>query len=215
MTLLDEQIRAAQAEWLDRFTAGPTEIAWSGLAPGDKAPDLLLPDQTGRLRALSEFWADGPALLMFWRHFGCRCGMARGQRLRTEWADYLAAGLHPVIIGQGEPARAAAYLAEHQLPGTILSDPDHVAYRAYGIGHWQVEQVLYDAPAEAWSHRRDVGIAMQEERRASGRPLVDDPWRAAAEFVVGSTGRVRLPYLYQYCADFPEPHVLTTAARLS
>jgi len=25
-------------------------------------------------------WADGPALLLFWRHFGCNCGVARGRR---------------------------------------------------------------------------------------------------------------------------------------
>ena len=30
-----------------------------------------------------------------------------------------------------------------------------------------------------------------------------------------SGGVVRLPYLYQYCEDFPDPRVLTTAARLS
>jgi peroxiredoxin len=214
MTELDELTAAAEAEWLDRFTAGPTEGEAAGPVPGDKAPDLILPDHTGRLRSLSEFWADGPALVLFWRHFGCNCGVGRAQRLRAEWSGYLAAGLHPVIVGQGEPARAAAYRTEHGLPAVVLSDPDFVAYRAYGIRHWQVEQVLYDAQAEIWTHRREVGVEMQRARRASGRPLVDDPWRPAAEFVVQADGRIRLAYRYQYCTDYPEPRVLTTAARL-
>jgi peroxiredoxin len=215
MTLLEELTNAAEAEWLDRWTAGPTESEGLGLPSGAPAPDLTLPDHTGRRRALSEFWAGRPALLMFWRHFGCGCGVARAERLKAEWTDHLEAGLNPVIVAQGEPARAAAYRAEHELPCPVLCDPDHVAYRAYGIGQWPVERVLYDAPAESWGRPRDLGVAFQDGRRAAGRPPVDDPWRATAEFVVGSNGLIRLAYMYQYCDGFPDPRVLTTAARLS
>ena len=151
---------------------------------------------------------------MFWRHFGCGCGIARAQRLRTEWASYLDAGLTPVIIGQGEPVRAAQYRALQDLPCPVLCDPDHNAYRAYGVGQWPVERILYDAPAWTWRHPREEGASFQRRRREGGRPLVDDPWRAAAEFVVRSDGTVQLPYLYQYCEDYPDPRVLVTAARL-
>jgi len=90
-----------------------------------------------------------------------------------------------------------------------------MAYRAYGVGQWAVERVLYDAPAEFWAHPRDLGKAFQDQRRDAGRPPVDDPWRATAEFVIGAGGVVRLCHLYQYCEDFPDARVLTTAARLS
>jgi hypothetical protein len=49
-----------------------------------KAPDLALADHTGKKRLLSEFWAGQPALLMFWRHFGCGCGVARAGQLKAE-----------------------------------------------------------------------------------------------------------------------------------
>jgi len=150
MTLAEDQIIAAEAEWLERWSAGPTEAQGSSLRTDAPAPDLRLLDHTGRERTLSEFWADGPALVMFWRHFGCGCGFERASRLNTELNDYLAAGLRPVIVGQGEPARAAAYRDEHHLDCTILCDPDHDAYRAYGIGHWSIERVLPDAPAAFW-----------------------------------------------------------------
>ena len=215
MSLLDELTRSAEAEWLDGWTNGPTEIEGSGLPAGAQAPNLSLPDHTGRPRSLSEFWADQPALLMFWRHFGCGCGVDRAQRLRAEWTDFLDAGLNPVIVAQGEPARAAAYRSEHNLPCPVLCDPDHVAYRAYGVGHWPVERILFDAPTEYWVHPRSLGASFQNSRREQGRPPVDDPWRATAEFVIGADERIRLCYLYQYCEDFPDPRVLTTAARLS
>jgi len=212
MTSLAALRTAAEREWLDRWAAGPTEPGGSALAAGSPAPDLTLLDDGGRLRRLSDYWAGGPALVMFWRHFGCGCGVERAARLRAEWPAYVAAGLTPVVVSQGEPARAAAYRAEHDLPCPVLCDPDHHAYRAYGLGHWDVEHVLFDAPEEFWDHPRAAGAAFQAERRRAGRAPVDDPWRAVAEHVVVD-GTVRFTHAYQHCEDFPEPRVLTTAAR--
>jgi peroxiredoxin len=212
----ESELRAqAEEEWLDRWTTGPTEGESDALATGSPAPDLSLLDHTGRQRRLSDFWSGQPALLMFWRHFGCPCGFDRAERLHSEVEGYLAAGLQPVIIGQGEPERADAYRAEHEIPCTILCDPDHDAYRAYGIGHWNIERVLPDAAPEYWTHTQEVGKDFQTAFRAQGHALVDDPWRAVREVVVGANGRIRLAYTYQYCSDFPDPQLLTTAALLS
>lgn len=214
MNALEELTGAAETEWLDRWTAGPTEEEGPGLPAGANAPDLVLVDHQGEKRNLSEFWSARPALIVFWRHFGCGCGVARAERLKTEWADYQEAGLNPVIVAQGEPARAAAYVLEQGLPCPVLCDPGHEAYRAHGIGQWPVERVLFDAPHEYWDHPHQLGVEFQNARREAGRPPVDDPWRAVAEFVIAPGGMVRLSYAYQYCEDFPDPRVLTTAARL-
>jgi peroxiredoxin len=215
MSLTQDLITSAEAEWLQRWTAGPREDEGNPLPPGTPAPDLTLLDHTGRQRRLAEFWAEGPALLMFWRHFGCWCGFERAARLRTEFSQYLDAGLTPVIIGQGEPARAAAYRAEYEVPCPMLCDPEHTAYRAYGVGQWQLERILPDAPVEYWAHAAELGKAFQDERRALGKPIVDDPWRAVKEFVVGRNGLVRLTYAYQHCENYPNPAVLIAAARVS
>ena len=215
MSIPDSGGQWGEADWLQRWTAGPTEHEGSGLPCGARAPDVTLTDETGRRRSLSEFWSTGPALVMFWRHFGCGCGVQRAQRLRQEWAAYRDCGLTPVIIAPGDPPRAHAYRVRYHLGCPVLTDPQYEAYRAYGIGHWPVERVLYDAPPEMWDHPRELGARFQDARRAGGRAPVDDPWRATAEFVVGGDGLVRLAYLYQYCEDFPDPRVLTTAARLS
>ncbi len=212
---LEALIVNAETEWLNRFIEGPTEPEGSGLRGGTAAPDLVLADDTGTTRSLSEFWCDGPALIMFWRHFGCGCGVDRAERLLEEYPSYESAGLTPVIVAQGEPARAAAYREQLGLPCPVLCDPDQDAYRAYGIGHWSVERILFDAPAGYWAHPHDLGASFQGERRKGGRPLVDDPWRATAEFVIGTNGVVRLTHLYQHCEDFPEPRVLTAAAELA
>ena len=109
----------------------------------------ILPSPTTQVKSACSrsSGAGQPALLMFWRHFGCGSGVARAERLKTEYKDYLDAGLNPVIVAQGEPARAAAYRTEHGLACPVLCDPDHVAYRAYGIGQWAVERILSEGAA--------------------------------------------------------------------
>lgn len=212
---LDQLVRDAEACWLAAFEEGPTEPPSRVLGLGDPAPDAELTDDRGELRRLSEFWANGPALVMFWRHFGCGCGVDRAGRLASELPEYLEAGLSIVIVGQGEPERAADYKLKYGITVPVLSNPDAELYRAYGVGHWQPEQLLFDAPAEYLEHPPALGQELLTARRELGRPMVDDPWRAAAEFVVGPTGTVRFGYSYQYCEDFPDPRVFTSAARLA
>lgn len=133
---LQDTVTAAESNWLKRWAKGPTERASTLLSAGTPAPALTLPDETGTPRRLSEFWTGGPALVMFWRHFGCSCGVARAERLIAECDAYRKANLTPVIIAQGQPNRAARYQAAHAIPCAILSDPDLEAYRAFGVGQW-------------------------------------------------------------------------------
>jgi peroxiredoxin len=205
---------AAKQEWLDEWVAGPSEQT-SLLVPGTVAPDFELLDDTGSTVHLSDFWRNGPALVMFWRHYGCGCGIDRAEGLIAEADAYAEAGLNPVIVGQGEPERSAQYRDWHNVPYPILSDPDQDAYRAYGVGHFAFEQIFAGEGAlDYFSHSRDLG-----EQLKAGRPpertLVDSPWRASAEFVIGQGGTIRFSYAYQWCGSDPDPDVLITAAELS
>ena len=210
----DKLTEAAEKEWLETWMAGPGDKRSKLLDVGTNAPDLELLDHTDASRRLSSFWSAGPALLMFWRHFGCGCGLDRASRLKDEYADYQAAGITPVIIGQGEPERAAAYKEKYDIDCTILCDPEFAAYSAFGLSHFGVEQVLYDAPEDTWCHSKEIGLEFQEARRAMNRPLVDNPWMSPGEFLVDSSGTIRVPYAYQHCENFPDPRVFLTAAKI-
>ena len=216
MTSVEAQTQAAEQEFIDLWTRGPTDHRWPELPPqaGDPAPELRLAASTGAERALSELWTDRPALLLFWRHFACSCGAERAERLRQEMRDYADAGANVAIVGQAEPERSAAWAEEQGFDCPVLCDPDYRAYRAYGLREGQVPQVLFDAPEEFWSHGREVGEQLAAARREGGRPLVDNPWLLPGEFVVDTGGLIRLAYRYQYCEDFPNPLVLTTAIRM-
>lgn len=206
-------IGAAEQEWLQRWGAGPTEPPPSVLEIGRSAPDAELLDDTGSVRRLSDLWSDSTVLLMFWRHFGCGCGVMRSEMLKNEWSDYLGHGIRPIIIGQGEPERAAAYKREYGLEAMILCDPDHDVYRAYGIGHWKFQQImLSDPPEEYLADPVGWGAAIQTQRREAGRPIVDDPWRAVADFVIGRDGVIVRSFQWEHCYDVPAADLVIEAA---
>jgi hypothetical protein len=163
---------------------------------------------------LRSFWSDRPLLLIFWRHFGCSCGIDRARRLREEHPRYLELGAHVVIIGQGEPERATAYAVRYDLPPVpILCDTQARSYEAFGLLEGQPSQILFDAPEALLDRDPQAGVEFMEIRRRDGRPLVDSPWLLPGEFVISPGGTITLAYRYNYCEDFPDPRVLYAAIR--
>jgi len=213
---LERQVEQAEARWLEHWKAGPTRLRWMKvpLQVGDPSPSFDLPDASGKVTALSSFWKDQPAVVLFWRHYGCGCGLDRTRRLQEEYPEFVRRGAAVVIVGQGGPERAKAYAAKYALPPVpILSDEDGRAYQAYGLLEGRASQLLFDAP-EAWlDHDVETGVKFARDRRAQGRPLVDNPWLLPGEFVIDTAGRVVLAYRYNYCEDFPDPRVLYAALR--
>lgn len=211
---LKELLRQAESRWIDRFVAGPKRLRWDDLPPqvGDPAPDLEIQDSTGTSRRLREFWADGPALLLFWRHFGCGCGIDRADRLTGEYDDYVDAGATVAIVGEGDPERAAVYGEEYDIDCPILCDPDGTAHEMYGLLDFTLAQTLYHLP-ELRHRSREFVEEFAERKREEGLVQVDNPWRQPGEFVVDREGVLRLTYRYQYCRDFPDPRVPLTAVQ--
>jgi peroxiredoxin len=214
------ETEAAGVDWLEHWQTGPRRQRWTALPPqrGDLAPDLeLLEARSGDQTRLSRLWADRPALLLFWRHFGCSCGRDRAERLRSEYADYVGAGATVALIGQGERERTLVYASANGLPETmrLFCDPAEDAYRAYGLLEGGPAEVLFDAPDDYLTCQPEVGRGMAEERRALARPVVDNPWLLPGEFVVGRDGRLATTYRFQFCEHWIDPRVNLAAIRFS
>jgi len=209
--VLEQQQKAAEAEWLEAWLRGPTRTRLDSLPAqiGDPAPDLTLPDTEGRPRRLSEFWRERPAVLLFLRQFGCSCLAERWEKLREELATFEEAGARLVAVGQGEPERAAAVARHRGYPFPLLSDPTRHAYEAYGLVEGTPAQILHDF---AWKPGdRASGEKMLTARHGTDRALVDNPWQLPGEFVVAPSGRLTLTHRYQYCEDFPPKTVILGA----
>lgn len=214
-TILESQIQAGEQEWLDKWKQGPKRLRWTRLPlqVGDRAPDLELQDLNGQVVHLRDFWSKSPALLLFWRHFGCSCGIDRARRLQSEYADYINSGATVVVIGQGEPERSTAYSQNHKLPCQVLCDPNYRAYETYDLLEGKPSQILFDAGDEMLQCDLDAGMKQQRSRHGTERASVDSPWQLPGEFVVDPSGIIRLAYRYQYCEDWPNPLVLIAAIK--
>jgi peroxiredoxin len=101
----------AQQAWLRNWIAGPQRTRWHEppLQTGDKAPALDLRDEHGNAFNIGAAWRDGPAVLVFLRHFGCGCAWERAERLAGEMEALTAAGATVLAIGQADPARSRAF----------------------------------------------------------------------------------------------------------
>jgi peroxiredoxin len=204
--------QAAEDRWVAGWLAGPTWTRYDQLPvqPGDPAPDLQLPDTSGSQRRLSEFWAYGPALVIFMRHFGCSCLMERWEALRDELDAFSESGAMVLAVCQAEPERAAEVATRRGYRFPLLCDPERMAYRAYGLLEGQPSQILHDFP---W-RPNDMETAQTmfcEPRRGTERAVVDSPWQLPGEFVVATDGLIQLGHRYQYCEDFPPKTVLLGA----
>jgi peroxiredoxin len=209
-----QELADAEQQWLDIWARGPQRVRWDRipLQIGDSAPDLELLDHTGTPTRLSTLWHDGPAVIMFWRHFGCSCGRDRAGRLRAEYAALVELGATVTIVGQAAPERSRAYREQNEIPCAILSDPDEDAYRAFDVLEGTAAQVVYDASDELLACDLTAGVELAASRHGTVRASVDNPFLLPAEFVV-IDGIVQLAYRYQYCEDFPDPRVVTAAVR--
>ncbi|RFO97101.1 hypothetical protein DIC66_08100 [Rhodoferax lacus] len=214
---LSQQVQSAEDEWLALWKRGPARLRWTQvpLQPGDAAPDFRLQDAGNQAVSLSDYWRTGPALLLFWRHYGCSCGIERAQRLQAEYADYLALGARVVIIGQGLPEQASDYAARLGVPCPVLCDPTRRVFEAYDLLEGQASQIVFDAPDAFLKIDAQAGADLQQSRHGTPRAAVNSPWQLPGEFVIDAAGRVRLAYRYQHCEDWPNPLVLTAALKES
>jgi peroxiredoxin len=212
---VESLIEAAEQEWLEHWTRGASRLRWSRipLQVGDSAPDFVLPDMSGQPVHLRDTWKDRPALLLFWRHYGCGCGIERAQRLVQEYPEYTQAGANVVIIGAGEPERSALYVQTHSLPCPMLSDPAYQVYQAYDLLEGKPSQIIFSGSEELLRCDYDAGVQLAQSRHGTVRAVVDNPWQLPGEFVVDQRGVIRLAYRYQYCTDFPNPLVLLAAIK--
>jgi len=205
--------RPAEKAWLTKWLAGPQRLRWSDLPVqvGDKVPDISLLDEDGRAVSLRQAWRDGPAILVFLRHFGCGCAWQRAERLAGELDALASAGATVIAIGQADPTRTRAFRERAGLHCPVLCDEGRQAYDALGLLDARPSQVAYGMPESFLRRNLAVTIEFLQSRQGSGKEPVDSPWQLPGEFVIDDSGTIILAHRSQYCADYADIDVLLSA----
>jgi peroxiredoxin Q/BCP len=112
--------------------ASRTAAAPGTPAVGSAAPEIMLQNQDGRVRTLSEHRGH-PVLVYFYPRDATPGCTREACALRDAWDRLQANGTVVYGISTDDVASHARFHAEHNLPFDLLSDPEETAARAYGV----------------------------------------------------------------------------------
>ena len=169
----------------------------------DPAPDLEILTAENNLIRLSSLWAERTLLLVFTRHFGCpQCKEMLAQVVEAK-TEIEGAGLTIAAVTQGKPDEALEF-CRGQAPDVVcLADPECKAYRAYGLERGSLWQVIFSPQVLLGTFR-----AWRHGHRTEFPPRGQDVMQMSGTFIIGTDGKIRLPYHYDTIADHPAADLL-------
>jgi thioredoxin-dependent peroxiredoxin len=150
---------------------------------GELAPDFTLPDQDGRPVTLSDL-RGRPVLVYFYPRDETPGCTTQAQGIRDAWAAFEAAGVAVLGISPDTVASHRAFCDAHDLPQTLLADPDHAVMERYGA--WG-EKVLYGrtsvGPIRSSVLLDADGVVVKVWRRAQAKAHADRALAAVRSLV--------------------------------
>ena len=210
-----ELYRTPSRRWLQHWLDGPT-LPGNPLRRGDLAPDLELIAEDGSAVRLSSHWAERPALVILWRHLGCGCGLERAEQLQRDYPRV------PRRRARGRGGGPRGPGAGGRLQGEVRGPGAHARrwrlLHPYGPSGWATgpgnrSSTTLRTTSAIW-RRRPASPSRNRAARWGGHWWTT-PGCRPGEFVVGTDGVIRVAYPYNYCEDYPDPRIFTTAARLA
>ncbi len=102
------------------------------LDAGQTAPDFALPDETGHVHRLSDY--RGKVVVLYFYPKDNTPGCTReAVGFRDDYAAYQQAGVVILGVSPDPPERHARFKAKHDLPFTLLADPEHRVCELYDV----------------------------------------------------------------------------------
>lgn len=186
VTLAD--VRAARILWEPAYDRMVEGLAASGAAaavprPGDRLPELALPDSRGRWTRLSELIDDGPLVLSVQRGGWCPYCRAEIAAWRRALPDLRAAGGRLVLMTPETGGRAERLRDTIGPDVTILCDVDHGVAMTLGL--------TVPLPQELQRAYRDAGLDLDRLTGGAGE-FVPIP----ATFIIDRAGVVRFVHAH-------------------
>jgi peroxiredoxin Q/BCP len=103
------------------------------LKAGSKAPEFVLQNDKGAEMTLTDLLENGPLILYFYpADFTLGC-TKEACTIRDLHQELLSVGLSVAGISPQDVDSHARFRAKHELPFTLLSDPDKVAIKMYDV----------------------------------------------------------------------------------
>lgn len=154
----------------------------SSLRPGDPMPAFELPDADGKLVRSADLVGRGPLVVYFYPKDETMVCTAEACAFRDQHADFLANEAKVIGISVDSVDSHRSFAAHHQLPFTLLADPDARVHRLFGIGNFLGlvrgrETFVVDRAGIVQAHcdshvfaSRHVRVALEAVRKLAASP---------------------------------------------
>ncbi|MCK9486860.1 MAG: AhpC/TSA family protein [Dehalococcoidia bacterium] len=157
----------------------------------------------GEAVTLGTLWQERPALLVLVRHFGCQFCRAQLADLRRVLPDIRATGVQPIVIGNGTPPMAQAFVEETGLDVPLYTNPGREVYEALGARRPGAGALLN--PRLWWNGLR-VALRGFLPRKVQG-----DSAQLGGVFLVRPDGQMPYAYRSDLAGDHPSDAELRRA----
>ena len=101
------------------------------LKVGDVAPEFILPDQDGEDVSLTKRLQDNAVILYFYPADFTKGCTREACAIRDMYDDILSVGLEVIGISPQDEESHQQFADKHDLPFTLICDPDKIAIRMY------------------------------------------------------------------------------------
>lgn len=191
---------AVRAEADEVFDA--TGIAARAVRAGDRAPDVTLPDASGRPVRLADLWQRGPLVIVFYRGGWCTYCNLQLRAWQLQSAELARLGATLVAISPQTPGNSMGTAEANALAFTVLSDSALDAANGFGLA--------YTLHPDLVDYYGSVGTDIPV-LNGNGQWVLPVP----ATYVVDSTGRIRFALIEEDVRQRAEPRdVLAAIAAL-
>jgi len=133
------------------------------LAEGAPAPAFSLPDQHGTPWSLEDH-RGSPVVLYFYPKDATPGCTTQACDVRDHWDQFAELGVEVAGVSPDDVGSHAAFAARHELPHTLLADPERTVIERYG----------------AWGEKKSFGKTYQGVIRSS--VVIDADGKVAAVF---------------------------------
>lgn len=147
------------------------------LKTGDQAPDVSVTTAAGESEKLGKFYADGPAVLVFYRGSWCPICTQHFQELMKAHPEFAKAGAKIVAISPDSVQNTRSNAEKLKVPFPLVSDSDLTATKAFGLA-FQVDRGTI-------AKYKEYGIDL---KKASGRDHQALP--VPAVYIVNKAGNI-------------------------
>lgn len=172
---------------------------------GEETAALQVLTPQGEAVPLGALWRERPALLFLVRHYGCQFCRAQLADLREAIPAIEAAGVQPVVIGNGTPLMAEAFVEETGLAVPLYTNPGREVYQALGAKRPGALALLN--PRLWWN---GIRVAL---RGFFPRKVQGDAAQLGGVFLVRPDGQMPYAYRSDLAGDHPSNEELLRVVR--